>query len=919
MFNVSSALGIQYLTRRDNMWTMALRVAVFAALFATATPFAPRSPEPFIQEYVPGAYLFELEDGHDVSALHDGIETHGTVRMHLDYKLFKGVSVQLHDVRNAHTRAMAMASAAAPAVKNVWPISIFKHPGGDVQVLSNPSGPVLVNDTDDQDDIWSPHRMTQVDKLKAEGITGKGINIAVIDTGIDYTHPALGGCFGKGCLVSFGRDLVGDEYAGPGDEPAPDDDPRDCEGHGTHVAGIIAARPNPVRFTGAAPGVSLGAYKVFGCNSDTALDVIMAAFHMAYEDGADIITASIGTWSGWAEEPLGVAVSRIVERGVPCVASLGNDGLLGPFFTVSPADARGVIAVGSFDPVFDPLILSVSRYSVDGGEPQVFGYLPVYEPPSVPGQNTWDVKLPLYATSLNTSVARDACDALPDNTPDLSNMVVLIRDGGCPSFTKAQNVIAKGAKYMLVYGGGRSIYPMLTFTVGTAITGAGMVLPEAGEVMVAALKAGHNVTVEMASPGKAGYMLFKIKKTSTGGRVAAESTWGPDWRMEMNPTVGTPGNEIVSTWLNNTYAIRSGTSMATPLMAGIMALIAESRGTLDPALMMKLLSATANPQLYNAGHGFVEGQLAPAFSQGAGLVQAHDAAHAATILEPSSLSFNDTTHFQERLRFFLSNRDTHEIIYTVSHVPTRTVYTLSETYSVDPSPMVTPYAFVDSHATLEFSETKITLKPGHRKEVSVTAQPPKDVDARRLALWSGYIAINGTDGTSLSLPYQGMTGSLRNATVLGPNGTVFVALKSKSNRWVPVVLEPNSTVTLPPPGQWELGDDVFGVAVNNALGSPQIRAYLVPLTTCPPKNLTVDDPLGSGKFKTIGQPYGMPMRWVGRQGHLIPFDGGLASGDYAPPGKYKFVVYELHLYGDETKLEDWDVAESQAFKIRYKD
>lgn len=164
-----------------------------------------------------------------------------------------------------------------------------------------------------------------------------------------------------------------------------------------------------------------------------------------------------------------------------------------------------------------------------------------------------------------------------------------------------------------------------------------------------------------------------------------------------------------------------------------------------------------------------------------------------------------------------------------------------------------------------------------------------------------------------------MTGSLRNATVLGPNGTVFVALKSKSNLWVPVVLEPNSTVTLPPPGQWKLGDDVFGVAVNNALGSPQIRAYLVPLTTCPPKTLTVDDPLGSGKFKTIGQPYGMPMRWVGRQGHLIPFDGGLASGDYAPPGKYKFVVYELHLYGDETKLEDWDVAESQAFKIRYKD
>ncbi|OAQ84757.1 minor extracellular protease vpr [Purpureocillium lilacinum] len=899
------------------MWTTALRVAVFAALFATATPFAPRSPDPLIQEYVPGAYLFELEDGHDVSALHDGIETHGTVRMHLDYKLFKGVSVQLHDVRNAHTRAMAMASAAAPAVKNVWPISIFKHPGGDVQVLSSPSGPFLINDTDGQDDIWSPHKMTQVDKLKAEGITGKGIKIAVIDTGIDYTHPALGGCFGKGCLVSFGHDLVGDKYAEPGDEPAPDDDPRDCDGHGTHIAGIIAARPNPMRFTGAAPGVSLGAYKVSGCDGYTAEDVLIAAYNKAYEDGADIITTSMGAANGWTEKPLSAAVSRIVDGGVPCVAASGNDGKFGPFLAGTPGDGRGVIATGSFDSVFDTLVLSISRFSVDGGEPQMFGYLPVTDDSLVLAQNTWDVKLPLYATSLNTSVRRDACHRLPDSTPDLSNMVVLVRDGGCNPIIKAQNAVAKGAKYLLVYGEyGESdeIYQMPIYSVGTFITGAGMVLPEAGEAMVAALKAGHNVTVDMTSPDNIGYLLHNIKRPRTGGRVAFSSTWGPGWRMELKPTAGTPGNNITSTWLNNSYAIESGTSMAAPLMAGIVALIAEARGTLDPALMMNLLSATANPQLYNAGHGFVEGQLAPAFSQGGGLVQAHEAAHAATILEPSSLSFNDTDHFQDRLSFLLSNRDTHEITYTISHVPTRSFYTLSEDYSAYAFPRWSPRSFVDSHAALEFSETKITLHPGHCREVSVSAQPPKDVDARRLALWSGYIAINGTDGTSLSLPYQGMVGSLQNATVLRRRGPVFVALKSRN--WA--ALEPNSTVTLPPPGQRKPTDDVFGLVVNNALGSPQLRAYMVPLTTGPAgEKMMVDDPLGGGRFKTIGQPYGLPMRWVGGQMHAIPFDGSLDSGEYAPPGRYKFVVHELRLYGDEKKLEDWDVAESQAFKIRY--
>ncbi|KAJ6446583.1 minor extracellular protease vpr [Purpureocillium lavendulum] len=897
------------------MWK-ALWLAYFVAATVAAS-FASSSSEPFVQDRVPGAYLFELEDGHDVSALHEDIAGHGTVRMHLDYKLFRGVSVQLHDRQNANAKAMEIAAAAAPAVKNVWPILVYKLTGGDdIQVINSPGGGqvhLLTNDTRDDDDVWSPHKMTQVDKLHAEGITGKGIKIAVIDSGIDYTHPALGGCFGKGCLVSFGHDLVGDAYRGSLDEPRPDGDPRDCFGHGTHVAGIIAARPNPLRFAGAAPGATLGAYKVFGCVGDAALDVIVAAYHMAYEDGADIITASIGAWSGWAEDPLGVAVTRIVERGVPCVAALGNDGLLGPFYTSSPADARGVIAAGSFRSALEPMLLSVSHYVVDGGRPQRFGYVPVFVPPGLEDQNQWDVKLPVYATSHDVAVRNDACEPLPDSTPDLRQSVVLIRNGGCRAVVKARNAAAKGARYILVYSNGGPIYPMWLFSLRASVTGAGMVLAETGEAMVAALKAGRNVTADMASPYKAGYMPIGVEMPRTGGAVSPSSTWGPGWRMELKPTAGTPGDTILSTRPNNSYSVESGTSMATPLMAGIVALIAEARGTLDPALMANLLSATAKPQLYNDQSGFIVGQLAPAFSQGGGLVQAHDAAYAKTMVEPPGLSFNDTDHFQERLSFVISNKDARDITYHVSHVPTRTVYTLSSNYSMEPSPLPTPYDFVDSHAALKFSEQSVTLNPGHRREVFVSAQPPRDVDAKRLVLWSGYIAINGSDGTSLSLPYQGLTGSLHDATVLGPKGTVFVTTQSR--RWTP--LEANSTVTLPAPGQWKLGDDIFGVAVNGALGSPQIRAYMVPLTTCPPKNLTVDDPLGSGKFKTIGQPDGSPLRLNGRQGHVVPFNGLLDSGHYAPAGKYKFVVYELHLYGDEKKLSDWDVGESQGFRIRY--
>jgi subtilisin family serine protease len=56
--------------------------------------------------------------------------------------------------------------------------------------------------------------LTGVVKLHAEGLTGSGIRVGVIDTGVDYTHPALGGCFGKGCKIEFGTDLVGDDYNG---------------------------------------------------------------------------------------------------------------------------------------------------------------------------------------------------------------------------------------------------------------------------------------------------------------------------------------------------------------------------------------------------------------------------------------------------------------------------------------------------------------------------------------------------------------------------------------------------------------------------------------------------------------------------------------------------------------------------------
>ncbi|KAI8052038.1 peptidase S8/S53 domain-containing protein, partial [Syncephalis plumigaleata] len=105
----------------------------------------------------------------------------------------------------------------------------------------------------------SPDLATGVSAVKALGMTGKGVKIGIIDTGVDYTHPALGGGIGAGYKVEFGHDFVGDKYAETG-KAVESNDPRDCQGHGTLVAGVIGAVT--ANFVGVAPEATLGAYRV---------------------------------------------------------------------------------------------------------------------------------------------------------------------------------------------------------------------------------------------------------------------------------------------------------------------------------------------------------------------------------------------------------------------------------------------------------------------------------------------------------------------------------------------------------------------------------------------------------------------------------------------------------------------------------
>ncbi|KAF4456674.1 putative subtilisin-like serine protease [Fusarium austroafricanum] len=870
-----------------------VRFGLTALLFAGLSTAVQETEQGTAATHVPGAYIFEFEENHDTAKFYKTADDKYKTRVKFDYELFKGVSIQFDDVSTAEEKAAKM--AALPAVKNMWPVKVYSIPTPKIEWTATPGtkAPLRKRADNDTADTYSPHVQVQVDKLREKGITGHGIKVAVVDTGIDYKHPALGGCFGSDCLVSFGTDLVGDDYNGF-NAVYPDEDPMDCQGHGSHVAGIIAAKENQYGFTGAAPGVKLGAYRVFGCSGEAGNDVLIAAFNKAYQDGADIITASIGGPSGWSEEPWAVAVSRIVEKGVPCTVSAGNSGDVGMFYASTAATGNKVMAIASYDNSDYVSLLNISHYTVDNSSKKT-GFGSTAGTPAA-----WaNVTLPLWAPSLDTSVANGGCDPYPSGTPDLSGHIVLVRRGSCTFVQKAQNAAKAGAKYIMIYNNAPGGASKVDVSAAQGILAAGMVTANIGAKWISLLKEGKTVTIEMSDGSDGKVILEESKNEVTGGTVSTYSSWGPTWEVDVKPQFGSPGGNILSTYplKKGGYAVLSGTSMACPLVAGVIALIAEVRGTLDPATIENLLSSTSNPTLFNDGKKTFD-YLAPVPQQGGGLIQAYDAAYSTLLLSESSLSFNDTDHFIEVRNFTLHNTGKKDLDVSISHVPTKSVYTL-EKDSIYPA--VFPNEVAAAHASLKFSEAKVSIGAGDSVTIEVMPTPPEGLDARRLALWSGYIAVNGTDGVSLSLPYQGLTGSLHKSKVLGAEDT-WISKSNDKDELKPVPA--NTTFVLPVKGQNATDEKPApALAWKLALGSAKLEAELIPVS--------------GNSTKSIGAPAGFPMQWNAMGKGNVVWNGKLADGGYAPAGKYKVAYRALRIFGDEKKESDWDKSVSPVFSVRY--
>lgn len=217
--------------------------------------------------------------------------------------------------------------------------------------------------------LINPHAMTGVDRLHAEGVTGEGTKIAVIDAGIDAFHEALGGGFGPGFKVAGGYDFVGDQPDNDVDPPVPDNSPQTvCANHGTATSAIAAGLPYKFGFVGVAPNATVYHYKVFPCSGGVTTDVGVNASLAAYEEGVDVINASIGGQGGWGIDLWGVIASRIMANGTAYIISAGNDGARGTFIANSLSSTQGVPSIGSIDNAYSPTLVANGSYRVNEGE-----------------------------------------------------------------------------------------------------------------------------------------------------------------------------------------------------------------------------------------------------------------------------------------------------------------------------------------------------------------------------------------------------------------------------------------------------------------------------------------------------------------------------------------------------------------------
>ena len=500
--------------------------------------------------------------------------------------------------------------------------------------------------------------------------------------------------------------------------------------------------------TGVAFEATIGAYRVFGCEGSVSDDMLVQAIIRAFTDGNDVITMSLGGTVGWTEAVSSVVSSRVAKAGRIVTIAAGNEGESGAFFASGPASGIDVIAVASVDNTVIPV---QNAKSSDRDAP--IPYL------SLQPLNFTE-SLPVFAIS-KTLVPDDACDPLPDSTPDLSDFMVLIRRGGCTFVSKLENVAKKGARVALVYNNAGS-----PNALSDGVIPGALISSEDGAYLLEKFNAGRPPKVSFPQKGGASTIA-----APTGGLVSTFSTYGPTFDAFLKPSLAAPGGGIVSTFPlpMGAFAILSGTSMATPYVAGVSALLLAVRGrNANVARAARdILQSTANIVPFSKDESAL---FQTASQQGAGLVDAFKALTSTTIVAPGQLLLNDTAFFNGEQTFTVANMGNKTVTYKLSHTPAGTAHTL---INDSIQPVLYPVPLTADFARLSLSFDTFNLKPGEKKEVTVSFTAPT-LTNRTIPVYSGWIEVAGQEtGECLSVTYLGIASRLKESKVIDNTDFLF--------------------------------------------------------------------------------------------------------------------------------------------------
>ena len=433
---------------------------------------------------------------------------------------------------------------------------------------------------------------------RTDGIDGTGIKIAIIDTGVDFNHPDLFG-WGPDGKVIGGYNFIQENQL-----------PMDNNGHGTKVAGVIAADGNTL---GVAPKAKILAYKVSEDGEGVSSELIMKAIKKAIEDKADIINISLGV--NKTNSKIDSAVNHALDNGIFVVTAAGNDGP--ELKTIgSPGRNFGSVTVGAtYNNMTSSLIATLEVNEKE------FTVIPMV------GSSTTEE--PIIGKIIFGGFGKIS-DLKERNVKDAIVIVERGSDvkGELLFFSiKEMNVASAGAKALIVYNNESGIF--------------------LGELIHEFSELGYTPQIPVVSMDREeGLEIIELIKNNNKGImnlfynpdfVAHFSSRGPVSPFYMKPDIVAPGAYINSTQNNASYNFTSGTSFAAPHVSGAAALLLQKNPELQNYEIKSLLLTTVQPVSDAYGQKF------SLHESGAGRLDIANAYNAKLIINPPSFVINLST------------------------------------------------------------------------------------------------------------------------------------------------------------------------------------------------------------------------------------------------------------------------------------